>query len=77
MPGAVAPLVGKDAFQLHALPAHHDENEMGLDYFTHPFQINARGFIHIFGVLFNVADEAGTRAPRRLPAHRLAAPERE
>jgi len=59
--GLVAPLVGEDAFQLHTLLRTTIENEIGLDYFASPLPINARSYIHIFGVLFDVADEADTR----------------
>ena len=35
---------------------------IGLDYFASPLPINARSYIHIFGVLFfDVADEADAR----------------
>jgi 4-cresol dehydrogenase (hydroxylating) len=59
--GLVAPLVGADAYQLHTLLRDTIENVIGLDYFASPLPINARSYIHIFGVIFDSADEADTR----------------
>ncbi|MCI3273464.1 FAD-binding oxidoreductase [Streptomyces cylindrosporus] len=59
--GLVSALEGIEAFRLHTLLKNFIEREMGLDYFANPILINARSYIHVFGVIFDVLDASDTR----------------
>lgn len=59
--GLVAPLRGEDAYRLHVLVRNIIENEFGLDCFASPIIINARSYIHVFGVMFDVLNEIDAR----------------
>jgi 4-cresol dehydrogenase (hydroxylating) flavoprotein subunit len=59
--GMVAPLDGKSAYELHTLLRTAIETKMGLDYLAYPLLINARSYIHIFGCIFDAADDASSR----------------
>jgi len=59
--GLVAPLQGQEAWRLHTLLRNVIEQEFGLDYIAYPALINARSYLHVFGVIYDVEDEADTR----------------
>jgi 4-cresol dehydrogenase (hydroxylating) flavoprotein subunit len=59
--GMVAPLDGKTAYQLHMLLRTAIETKCGLDYLAYPLLINARSYIHVFGCIFDAADEEDSR----------------
>jgi 4-cresol dehydrogenase (hydroxylating) len=68
--GLVVPLQGDEAYRVHTLLRDVIEREMGLDYGAYTVVISARSYVHVFGTVFDVTNEAETRrayeATRRL-----------
>jgi 4-cresol dehydrogenase (hydroxylating) flavoprotein subunit len=56
--GLIAPLKGDDAYRLHVLVRNIIERDFGLDCFASPIIISARSYVHVFGVMFDVLNEA-------------------
>jgi 4-cresol dehydrogenase (hydroxylating) len=61
MAGLVVPLQGKEAFRAHTLLRQIIERDMGMDYGAYTVNVNARTYIHIFGTVYDVTNEAETR----------------
>ena len=61
MAGLVVPLQGNEAWRAHTLLRQIIERDMGMDYGAYTVNVNARTYIHIFGTVYDVTNEAETR----------------
>jgi 4-cresol dehydrogenase (hydroxylating) len=59
--GLVAPLDGKEAFQLHTMIRNEIERDHGLDSFANLSVMGARSFVYVFGGIYDQNNEADTK----------------